>query len=373
LITCVAVAAAFATVWWLCQQVMDLDVEVSLSLAGLASALVTLPLAGWAGHRPERSSPEPPLPAATSVPDPVAAGDGQAKPAAVRIGVPLRNPYFVGREAMLGRLHADLAGGSTMPVQALHGLGGVGKTQLAIEYAYRYADEYDLIGWVAAGQPGLIADQVAALASALGVSADGDTPATVARVLAALRQRDRWLLVFDNAEQPKHLLPFLPGGGHVVVTSSRSGWSALAATVDVDVMTRAEAAELLTGRSPGIGSGIALAIAEMLGDLPLALEQAAAYLDQTSTPPGEYLALLRTHGEELLSRGHVLGHEYTVATVWDLSYQRVVMANPAAGELLQLCAFLGGAPIPLSLSPTTRTYYPKRWPGQPLTRKRLPT
>lgn len=79
------------------------------------------------------------------------------------------------------------------------------------------------------------------------------------------------------------------------------------------------------------------------------MEQAAAYLGQTGTPPGEYLALLRTHAERLLSRGHVLGHEHTVATVWEPSYERVVAADPAAGDLLRLCAFLGPEPIPLDL------------------------
>src|SRR3712207_2623748 len=117
--------------------------------------------------------------------------------------VPVRNPRFTGRDDMLTelrrRLHADEA---TLVVQALYGLGGVGKTQLAIEHAHRFAADYDLVWWIDAEQPVLIPEQLAALAARLDLPVGPTVADTVERLLAALRSRDRWLLVVDNAERP---------------------------------------------------------------------------------------------------------------------------------------------------------------------------
>ena len=117
--------------------------------------------------------------------------------------VPARNPGFTGRDGLLVAVRERLLAGDRAVVQALHGMGGVGKTQLAIEYAYRFAGAYDLAWWVNAEQAGLIGDQFAALGAALGcVEAGAGMEAVRAAVLAELRQRGRWLLVFDNAETP---------------------------------------------------------------------------------------------------------------------------------------------------------------------------
>ena len=114
----------------------------------------------------------------------------------------------------------------------------------------------------------------------------------VARLLAALRDRDRWLLVFDNAEDPAGLAPFLPGGpGHVVITSRNPGWQEVATPLPVEVFTRAESVDVLRGRVPALAAELAEEIAEELGDLPLAVAQAAAFLDETGMDPAEYLRL----------------------------------------------------------------------------------
>jgi hypothetical protein len=140
-------------------------------------------------------------------------------------------------------------------VQALHGMGGVGKTQLAIEYAHRFADSYDLIWWIDSEQALLIGDQFTALGLALscvpaGVSAEAARTA----VLSDLRQRPGWLLlIFDNAGQPGNIAGWLPDSpaGHVLITTRATGWhETAAAPVEIDVFARAESIALLRERVP---------------------------------------------------------------------------------------------------------------------------
>ena len=161
--------------------------------------------------------------------------------------IPARNPGFTGRDQLLAAVRDRLLAGDKAVVQALQGMGGVGKTQLAIEYAHRFADEYDVAWWVDAEQAGLIGDQFAALGAALGcVQPGAGSDAVRAAVLADLHQRGRWLLVFDNAEDPAAIRPWLPGGGgHVLITSRARAWAEIAAPVEVDVLARAESVALL--------------------------------------------------------------------------------------------------------------------------------
>ncbi|MEV4510668.1 FxSxx-COOH system tetratricopeptide repeat protein [Dactylosporangium sp. NPDC049525] len=286
-------------------------------------------------------------------------------------GWPGHHPHFVGRDDLLLDVETGLYWGSAVAVQALRGTGGVGKTQLAAEYVHRRRDDYDLVGWIDAEQPAFVPGQIAALAPALGVTVT-DVPTTAVQVKRALSSTGlRWLLVLDNAGdpigpggEPTGLVDWVPrsGTGHIIITSRRSGWEALGSQVDVDVLTVAEAVSLLHRHVPAVDETIAAQIVEWLDRLPLAVEQAAAYLATTGTPPGDYLVLLRTRGEELLDKGHVLGYEHTVATVWDVSRSSLddpgrprwwPMKRPAPAEqLLRLCAFLGPEPIPLDLFTT---------------------
>jgi DNA-binding XRE family transcriptional regulator len=229
-------------------------------------------------------------------------GPGLAGTAPRVCNIPARNPGFTGRAGLLAAVRERLLAGDAAVVQALHGMGGVGKTQLAAEYAHRFAAGYELAWWVNAEQAGLIGDQVAALGVALGCIDAGAEIATVrAVVLAELRARARWLLVFDNAEDPAEVAAWLPGGGgHVLITSRETGWAELAAPVEVDVLARAESVALLQARVTGLGGAEAGRLAAGLGDLPLALAQAAAFLAGTGIAVDEYLGLLRTRAGPLL-------------------------------------------------------------------------
>ncbi|MGH3942071.1 MAG: FxSxx-COOH system tetratricopeptide repeat protein, partial [Pseudonocardiaceae bacterium] len=227
------------------------------------------------------------------------------------------------------------------------------KTQLVIEYAHRHATDYDLVWWVNAEQPSLILSQLATLAEPLGLPPNPDPDVAVRAVCAELRCRSRWLLIFDNAEDLAHLGPVLPGGaGHVLITTRRSGFRYLGPVLDLDVLPRPEAITLLRRRAPVLTDAQADVLAELLGDLPLALEQAAAYLEQTQLPPPEYLDLLTTHAAEMYGRGRVAEHQHTIATLWSLSLDRLRNTCPAAVQLLTLCAYLAPEPIPLNLFTT---------------------
>lgn len=218
--------------------------------------------------------------------------------------VPARNLGFTGRDDLLMRLRERVLGGDHAVVQALDGMGEVGKTQLAAEYAHRFAGDYDVVWWVAAEQAGLVGDQMAVLAAELGCAVPGtDTAAAVRAVLAELRRRGRWLLVFDTAEAPADVARWLPGGstGHILITSRRRGWDELAVPVGVDVFARAESVAILQARVDGLTGADAGRLAEHLGDLPLGVAQAAAYLADTGTPTAGYLDLLATRAAALLA------------------------------------------------------------------------
>jgi hypothetical protein len=239
--------------------------------------------------------------------------------------VPPRNPHFVGRAEMLRALRQRLRSGKhTLVVQALYGLGGVGKTQLAIEYAYRFASDYDVVWWLDAEQPVLLGSQLAALAERLGVSDGGPTEQTLRNLVDALRRRDDWLLVFDNAQRPQDLTGYLPGGaGHVLVTSRQPGWGALGGRLEVDVLARHEMVALLRHRLPDLGAWLADQMADELGDLPLAAAQASGYLESTGLPAEDYLRRFRDHRGSLLAKGDVLGYQGRLDTTWKLSMDQL--------------------------------------------------
>ncbi len=271
--------------------------------------------------------------------------------------IPQRNRNFTGREDLLGQLHAGIASEVTAVVpHALHGLGGVGKTQVAIEYAHRFRDEYELVWWISADQPVLLRSSLAALAPHLGLpsaTAIGieDCASAVIDALQRGEPYGRWLLIFDNADRPEDLHGLLPkGSGHILITSRNHGWQAVVDTVAVDVFTRAESIAFLKKRVPQrIADEDADRLAEELGDLPLALEQAGALQAETGIGIADYLRQLKEQATLLLGEGRQSEYPVSMTAAWSLSVSQLKETLPEAVELLQCCAFFGPEPIPLDV------------------------
>jgi tetratricopeptide (TPR) repeat protein len=272
-------------------------------------------------------------------------------PASFRM--PPRNATFTGRESFLLAMRSALASHRAVTVQALQGMAGVGKTQLALEYAYRYLDEYSFVGFIDAERPELIASQFVVLATALGIRDPVSDQATAA-VYQALAERPPWLMIFDNANEQFNSQALLPGGkavgGHIVVTTRYRGWAGQGTTLELDVFDRAESVAVLKQRVPTMSAEAANEIAELLGDLPLALTQAAAYLEYNGMPSAEYTTLLTTQLEAMIERGEVTDRPgVAVATLWSLNLRSLETVRPTAVALLRLCAVVAPEPFPLDL------------------------
>lgn len=281
---------------------------------------------------------------------------------AIWIGIPPRNRNFSGRGDLLRDIRERLTSKMTALIpHALHGYGGVGKTHLAIEYAHRYQSEYDLVCWISAEQPGMVQAAMVDLATQMGLQWLTEDDA-VRTVMTALRQGDsfgHWLLVFDNANKPDELERFFPTGsnsGHILLTSRNDVWAGTAQVVEVDVFPRPESIGFLRSRlGPDLSDEDADRLADRLDDLPLALDQAAAWQLETGTPADDYLRLfderMASLREVAAVREQVRPTDYplTVAVTWSLALDRLRAEQPEVVHLLQLCAFFAPEWIPVNL------------------------
>lgn len=264
--------------------------------------------------------------------------------------LPARNLFFTGREELLTELGRRLTAGQDA-VSALHGGGGVGKSDLALEFAWRHAADYAIGWWVNAEDPTAVEASLTELAAALGLPVAGGATVALSRVRDHLANRADWLLIYDNVTDLGRLRP--PAGGQVIVTSRDRRIPESMTSMAVDVFDRADSVGLLQRRAPHLAEADAEKVAVQLADLPLAVAQAAAYLAVTGTSHEGYLAGLRSvsEGAETAEPGEPAGVQAAttgLAGTVSTALGELARDDPEALGLLRLLSFLAAEPIPLT-------------------------
>ncbi|HEY1351667.1 MAG TPA: FxSxx-COOH system tetratricopeptide repeat protein [Ktedonobacteraceae bacterium] len=283
-----------------------------------------------------------------------------------------RNSYFTGRDQQLDTLIHQFApraqeegttprrAALTQP-RAMKGLGGIGKTQIAVEYAYRARDSghFTHIFWVNASEETLLTS-FTALADLLPAFPETEKTALVTEIKRWLERCELpWLLIFDNADDIPALQEYLPqcGNGGVLLTTRADAVGSLgASSLQVEDMGLLEGTQFLLRRAQyqqpsDEEQNTATNVVIALESFPLALDQAGAFIEETHCSFDDYLQMYQTRRQDLLAqRGlQTTSYPHSVATTWSLSFQKVEQANPAAAELLRLCAFLAPDKIPEEL------------------------
>ena len=259
------------------------------------------------------------------------------------------DPYFVGRDDELAGLYRYFEPARpTAAVQVITGLGGLGKTRLAVEYAFWHDSAYSTVWWIRAEDSATMRGDYVELAQALGLQFDNDNQA-IAALRQELRRRRDWLLIFDNAEDPDDLFDLLPEKpqGHVLVTSRRREWPHTE-TRRIDSLSTPAAVEYLQQRGRVADPNKARDLAEALGCLPLALVQAASVIG-TGMPVADYVDALHKQSPELFSEGRAADHELTIDSTWRVSVDHLTRRSSAAVAVFRLAAFLAADAIPLGM------------------------
>ncbi|MFF3290723.1 FxSxx-COOH system tetratricopeptide repeat protein [Streptomyces sp. NPDC003023] len=271
--------------------------------------------------------------------------------------VPRRNARFTGRDELLNQIQHSLndaePGGA---VCALVGMAGIGKTQIATEYAHRFSPDYDVVWWVNSDQRGTRRDRFGELAPVLGLRTGSEPGERIRAVRDALRRGEphgRWLIVFDGWEEVGEALEMLPqsGTGHVLITSRNHGWRSTANVLEVPVFLRSESTGYLMRRAPHISAADADRVAVEFQDLPLQLAHAAALLAVSRMPVAEYLDKVRTGELNPLDSGVTELGDYPQSslTSWSILFNSLVDSEPRALEVLKLCACFAPGRIPIGL------------------------
>jgi MinD-like ATPase involved in chromosome partitioning or flagellar assembly/tetratricopeptide (TPR) repeat protein len=265
-----------------------------------------------------------------------------------------RNPNFTGRDAVLRQLREELrsrGAAVVLQLEKFRGIGGIGKTQVALEYAHRFKEDYDVVWWLNCEPPQYIDASLIDLGRQLrsvfgaGIPEEGtDVYREVLQYLSG-RATERWLLIYDNAENVDAVAKLLPsGGGHVLVTSRNERWEeqvGRAKTVKLGFFERQESISHLQRRLPAIELADADRLAEELGDMPLAVAVAGAMLASDNMPVPEYLRKLAAEPVRPLPEDHPLrAYPEAVAKAWHLSLDRLEHRSAAAARLLGICSVM---------------------------------
>jgi hypothetical protein len=279
-----------------------------------------------------------------------ASGSAAAPVRSVR-SIPARTGFFTGRHDLIARLASEPTTDGRPVVHALTGTGGIGKTTIAIEYAYRHADRFDIAWWIPAENAALVPTHLAELSCALRLSGpDEQVRVAVGRLFGELVGRPRWLLVFDNAEDPSVLAEHLPTGpGQIVITSRDPGWADLATPVPVGVFRRDESIALLSRLAPALPGEHADRVATEVGDLPLAVDQAGHLIGERDLAVEDYLRLVTERAGSLFDHGPVTRYRRSVAAACTVALDRIGADSPIASDLLSLIARLAPEPVPMAL------------------------
>jgi transcriptional regulator with XRE-family HTH domain/Tfp pilus assembly protein PilF len=297
------------------------------------------------------------------------AGDDQA--GQKRWNVPFRrNPYFTAYDEVIEDLHLRLSAEKDgVAIETISGLGGIGKTQLMLEYAYRKRDDYQAVFWLRADKQELLEEDLAQAAKLLGVTEASKRQPNHQYLVTEARQwfqkHSGWLLLLDNVEEDVQVKDILVGmpHGHVLLTTRSQAVAELASNFRLDKMQPEEGTLLLLRRTRPPSQPVsldtfseadrleAMELSLLLDGLPLALDQAGAYIGETGCSLSEYIQLYHKHRKELLARRSEREKLYTdykesVATTWLISFSRVEQQFLAAAKLLDLCALLHPDAIP---------------------------
>ncbi|MFJ9405845.1 FxSxx-COOH system tetratricopeptide repeat protein [Streptomyces sp. NPDC101393] len=272
-----------------------------------------------------------------------------------------RNNRFTGRDDVLEELHGKLAGtgaSAAPPLEtriALFGTSGVGKSQIAAEYAHRFGNDYDVVWWISATNRGAAREQLAELATRLGLPVGqelGDRIRAVHEALRIGRPYRRWLLIFDSADDMEQVEDLIPDGrGHVLITTLTRDWSGSGSAQEIEVLpfARVESVAYARRRAGRLTPAEANLLSDAVQDLPLLLAQTAAWLDANPMSPKEYIELIR-RGEPSLV-GIRISSDYPMAfqTSWAITLNTLRERSPAAVELLKLFAFFSPDAIPVPM------------------------
>jgi pimeloyl-ACP methyl ester carboxylesterase len=276
-----------------------------------------------------------------------------AAPAAARAGrrlwgrVPSRMTDFVGRESWLASVHRALTTDGGTSAVAIQGFCGIGKTQLAIEYAHRYKADYDLIWWLPCDTPEAAREALTELETRLQIPDVPRAPgeSRYAGLFEFLQQGHvyaRWLLIFDNANEPDDIRDLIPQrDGHILITSRNSRWEATGDMLELGVFSRDESIEFLRRRRRDLGEAGAHRLAEASGDLPLVLEHAI----ESHMPVERYIARLDTDPLRLLD-SQPADYPATIADEWRRIINRLRADSMDALDLLRCLSFFGSEAIP---------------------------
>jgi tetratricopeptide (TPR) repeat protein len=261
---------------------------------------------------------------------------------------PPANPNFFGRDQIVQNIRTTfLNDTSGSKIYILTGLGGVGKSQIAINYAHLHKLNYVIVWWIQSEESTVLAMNYTQLASELNLSEsnDPDQPKIVHAVRSWLEKNQNWLLIFDNAQGYKQLEQYIPtkGSGHIIITSRNKQWTGIGTIIEVPPFDRKSSIEFLIKRSGREEREGAAKLAEELGDLPLALEQAGSYISQPGITLSDYLASFREHLSEIMAEGKPPDYPFTVATTWNLSFESM---SDEAKKILILFSFLSPNCIP---------------------------